>query len=91
MKPTQQFRDFRVMRRTGIKDAQGKEKGKLQEGAVVKGELGTKKRVRKRSVKSEEIFEIYVTTAHVSGWVQMSTYKGEPILQPAVRIVFFYI
>lgn len=54
----------------------------------MKGDLGTKRRKRKKSVKTEEIFEICVSTVNVEGWVQMSTYKGEAILQAIVTTIY---
>merc|ERR1712038_458751 len=78
-----QHQEFRVLRGCNLKDASGTVKGQLQSGAKVTGDLGSKKRVIKRSINSEEIWAINIIKP-VDGWISMSNYKGEIILEPIV-------
>merc|ERR1711994_452103 len=80
-----QHQEFRVLRGCNLKDASGTVKGQLQSGAKVTGDLGSKKRVAKRNINSEEIWAINIIKP-VDGWINMSNYKGEVILEPIVEV-----
>lgn len=82
LKSTREHTVFVVKREANVKDSAGKVKGQLQAGAKVTGELSTRKRIMKKSIKTSavDIYEIHLIKP-VDGWIQFHTYKGHIILE----------
>jgi len=85
LKSTKEHTIFVVKREAIVKDSAGKTKGQLQAGAKVTGELSSKRRKMRKSVKTSEvdIYEIHIIQP-VDGWIQFHTFKGDVILEELI-------